>query len=227
MFEINDAASIRVITEIGPNKVSVIIVDDFYKNPDEIRNLALKTKPITKEENPQLNGGVHKKRIYLETDDVRNNLKDTYSNLVSVPNIWKMKKQDKLFNNAWDSTNFLCNSMNESEITGGCPHTDGDACHFASVIYLNTPEECAGGTGLFSYDGGMTSFDGMRFCPQEDNGDVDDWISESRTPHWVLEYTIPMKYNRMILYEGNVFHSQIFKRGMFDNYDRLNQSLFM
>jgi len=162
MFEINDAASIRVITEIGPNKVSVIIVDDFYKNPDEIRNLALKTKPITKEENPQLNGGVHKKRIYLETDDVRNNLKDTYSNLVSVPNIWKMKKQDKLFNHIKKNKNIFLSQFTLNRIKSNEDTTRARSVLFLglsiySAINLNIPKIITPENGLISINLPLTS----------------------------------------------------------------------
>ena len=42
MFEVNPELEITAITDIGPEDRSAIVIDNFYANPDEVRNLALK-----------------------------------------------------------------------------------------------------------------------------------------------------------------------------------------
>ena len=42
MFEVNPDLEITAITDIGPEDRSAIVIDNFYANPDEVRNLALK-----------------------------------------------------------------------------------------------------------------------------------------------------------------------------------------
>ena len=44
---------------------------------------------------------------------------------------------------------------------------------------------------------------------------------------WRVEHEFEMVYNRMALYESRVLHSQNVDLGMFTEYDRINQVLFM
>ena len=46
MFELNDSLDVKVFQHKGR---SAVIIDDFYKNPDEIRKLAL-SEPISDDE---------------------------------------------------------------------------------------------------------------------------------------------------------------------------------
>ena len=42
MFEVNPECEITAIVDIGPDDRSAVVIDNFYKNPDEVRQLALK-----------------------------------------------------------------------------------------------------------------------------------------------------------------------------------------
>ena len=42
MFEVNPECEITAITDIGPDDRSAVVIDNFYENPEEIRQLALK-----------------------------------------------------------------------------------------------------------------------------------------------------------------------------------------
>ena len=44
MFELNDKLEVKVAKEIGPNKKSVVLIDNFYKDPDSIRELCFNTE---------------------------------------------------------------------------------------------------------------------------------------------------------------------------------------
>ena len=58
MFEVNPECEITAITDIGPDDRSAVVIDKFYKNPDEIRQLALKLERRTHD-----NIGKHKKQL--------------------------------------------------------------------------------------------------------------------------------------------------------------------
>ena len=37
MFEISDKLEVIAITDVGPDKRNCMLIDNFYKNPDEVR----------------------------------------------------------------------------------------------------------------------------------------------------------------------------------------------
>jgi hypothetical protein len=116
---------------------------------------------------------------------------------------------------------------------------------FGSVIYLNTPEECAGGTNLYSYNGEMTISSEEKPEWLERHADIVDIkgpvltsMSEEKKFKFIkdildggtlykTEFEAEMKYNRMFLYQADVLHSMEVDIGMFINSHRLVQVLFM
>jgi len=226
IFEVNRKAEINVIRDIGPDNISLVIIDDFYENPDDVRDFAANLPRKSKEDFPNIVTGIHKRRICEYNPLIKISLKSIYD-LLTSGNYWTVEKDHDNFNRKWDMMDFLCNIMREDEMTGGCPHMDNIDVQWGSVIYLNTPKECAGGTGFFSYRGKMTADKvDMIPCDIEGKGDVEDWVSRDIGP-WKLEAEVEMKYNRMVLYEAKYLHSQIFKKGMFNEFDRINQVFFM
>jgi hypothetical protein len=100
------------------------------------------------------------------------------------------------------------------------------------VIYLNSPEECAGGTNLYSYKDEMSIPEDWQ--PEWMRGVDKDRVSfkyikdnvNGKNPYTV-EFEADMVYNRMVLYQADVLHSQNVDLGMFADYNRINQILFM
>jgi len=256
MFEPNEDAEVKVSKNIKGR--SAVIIDNFYKNPDEIRELALSLKYSDESD---LIGGFPGMRGSLDTLEVKEKLYETYLNLCSNKSIWKNADyhrnppwyhssvakgerffNENLFSRNWDQVGFLVNVLNDTTLkkfpVGIIPHQDfweadphHDGCpefQFGSVIYLNTQDECAGGTNLYSHKDEMSI--------------PDDWL-----PEWMIEdakfkyikskvngnnpYTVEfeaeMKYNRMFLYQADVLHSQNVELGMFTDYNRINQIFFM
>ena len=72
MFEVNPQLEITAITDIGPEDRSAIVIDNFYANPDEVRNLALKLP--RRRDIPFLNHPPGIERAAYETGEVRKNL---------------------------------------------------------------------------------------------------------------------------------------------------------
>jgi hypothetical protein len=265
MFAINENLDINVIRNIKGR--SAVIIDNFYKNPDEIREFALSQKSLW---DGDLTSGLPGKRCLVETPEVKENLYDIYFQLCSDKHIWhnpnssglmrKLKPgRDRpfnvdMFNNNWNDIGFICNIINDSSLKkkpiGIIPHQDVyeimpatnvpvPHVQFASVVYLNLPNECVngGGTALYSFKN-QISIDRRDDIgiPMPDNPDdyptdedqfnyIKSKIDEGDP--WKIECEVEIVYNRMVLYQADVLHGQNVDLGMFTNYDRINQVLFM
>lgn len=238
MFEVNPSMKIEVITGIkGRN---VVVIDDFYLNPDEIRERAMN---LNYTGDPEVAGGVPGTRGVEEESEVKEKLKKIYRTLCELYFPYREGINEKDFNDNWDRQAFMVNSINDEGLKekplGILPHqdwweNDESTFQFGSVIYLNKEEECAGGTNFYSHFGKIT-------------------IPEDWQPQWVIdippevqhikfqhiytrikennpyrkEYQANMKYNRMVLYEADILHGQEVDLYQFSNYNRINQVLFM
>tara|TARA_A100001035_G_scaffold202018_1_gene162275 strand:- start:213 stop:926 length:714 start_codon:yes stop_codon:yes gene_type:complete len=237
MFELSKELDIKVASDIGPNKKNAVVIDNFYANPDEVRNLCLQSKQITSEDNPGLIGNLPGNRVFIETEEVSKNLKNLFLMICSDFYLWQRPFNVTAFNSKWDGMGFMCNVINDSTLlnnpSGITPHQDSYPgehialdTQFGSVIYLNTPEECTGGTNIYSFDGRTTLPYGSDI-EQQCGKSFDDINSGLKKYPWKVEHEFEMIYNRCILYEADILHGQNVDLGMFVEYDRINQTLFM
>lgn len=249
MFELNDNLDVQVVRNIGPQKKSAVVIDNFYKNPDEIRQLALTN---SKNESRKLCTGFPGVRVFVDTLEVRENVGELLLKLCLDESIWNKKVRAESLLKEFKNLRFLVNILNDESLKkypiGSVPHQD---CYeqttidrdvnsvFGAVIYLNTPDECAGGTSLYSLNGQMTvpNLDSPWILQPLDGRTEDEMSSEEVYNHikhsmktdgfWELEHTFEMVYNRFVLYDASVLHSQEVDLGMFTEHDRINQVIFL
>lgn len=241
MFEYNEDAEIECIAQVG-GKFNIIVIDDFYKNPDEVRDYANSLDPITKEQDPGLCAGVHKRRLRDDkySQDMLDNVKPVFDELTSIDSLWTSPRVEIDYDHSWLGAEFVANKMRASDFAeGGVPHFDR-LYQWGWVVYLNSVAEiedtrsgyrASGGTGFYSYDGQMEFDDPLPHHEVEPG----KWISaplsgkfgKETASKWKLEHLVRMKYNRMVLYEGRMLHSQFWLPGQYENLDRLNQIFFM
>ena len=216
----------------------VFIIDDFYKNPDEVRELALSLGTSSE---PGITGGLPGVRSFVPTDEVRKNLYPLYESLCIDNNIWQREWMISMpsFSEEWRKQGFMCNNINDESLLaspyGIIPHQDkyiedptSPPCQFGSVVYLNTPEECAGGTNLYSWDGMMSIPWNWGLSEKYGDGTYKEVRKAfDNSEHWKVEHEFEMVYNRMILYEAEILHAPNVDLGMFTDYSRVNQILFM
>lgn len=227
VFAINKNLTYEIV-KIGPLEQKVAIVDNFYKNPELVRELALAIPPTVNERIlTNLPSGHNSGRInafyYLDS------MGETYNKIIRE--VWPeltTQYHEKYFFESFKQATFMVNVMTSENLPPRVPHTDyPDPRALASAIYLNTPDECAGGTAFYSFGGTCIG----RKCPST----ID--VAETTPPDhfvvddcgdWKLEYVAEMKWNRMIVYSQALFHSPYIKPGMFtgDTY-RLNQQFFI
>ena len=189
----------------------VFVVDDFYKNPDEIRDYALSCERTNDKE---YCGGLIGTRVIEERQDMIDNLKPVFKELCQHSEWKNLEFTEDLFNYRWDNQKFLVNHTTNEDInerftkTVYCytHHKDPDS-KWAALVYLNKPEECEGGTQFYKY--------------KEDHAYGEYDIKKDIT------FTSEMKYNRMILYEAKCTHGADLNRKMFKEYPRLAQVFFM
>lgn len=92
-------------------------------------------------------------------------------------------------------------------------HSDGMCAEYASVLYLNLPEQCAGGTAFWRH----TALNVDRLQPKEEltkQGIHADWYYRMMEREW-KDLTFweqigmaEMKFNRFVTYPTSLFHSR-------------------
>ena len=206
--------------------VRVVVVDNFYKNPHLVRQLAL---DIPASRNKRIRGMNPAWRInaFYDMDSmswVFDQLARRFFNkeMQTLP----MDYMQQSFMNA----TFMVNVMQTENLPPLVPHMDNPAGnHLAATIYLNTANECNGGTSFYKY-GGKTYYDDphtMKTLDVAGNVQVNEYVTDSIGDFEMIGM-VPMVFNRMVLYNQSVLHTAYVKENMFvgDNY-RLNQQFFI
>lgn len=223
IFEINDDYHVNVENYNG---VKVVIVDDFYKNPHDVRQLAL---DIPASYNRRIRGNNPALRVnaFYELSSmawIYDQLSRQY-----FPEITQ-HYDSRYFQRSFMNATFMVNVMQTENLPPVCPHMDNTSgVNLASTIYLNTANECDGGTSFYEF-GGKTYYEDPSVAHTldvEGKHPVTEYINDS-IMDWKLIGIAPMKFNRMVLYNQAVLHSAYVKPYMFtgDTY-RLNQQFFI
>lgn len=176
------------------NDAPRIIVDGFLPNPEEYRKQALAQKFYTVR-GPD---GENYKNISVQPSD---EFEPLLSKILDVP----VKVGYSLLR-----LNFSGESPNNAV------HSDNSYDEFASVLYLNTPEQCEinnSGTSFWRHKStGFASF------PDQSEAEAAGYdyqhlfeilaLSWNDADAWELIEHIPMKFNRLLIYSTKRFHSR-------------------
>ena len=253
MFEPNENLDVQV-HEVKDKKV--VIIDNFYKNPDEIRQRIhdagfanIKERGLSREESHGLITGLPGERLFLPDREPKDKLQETIRDIVDkIYGDYRGKGEGGDFDDKWDRIGFMCNIINTKTLTefpgGIVPHQDYysheswvDNNSFGAVCYMNTPEECAGGTSFYSFNdqvsieirddfGIPTPLKHWQITREEGFNHINESIHND-VPPWKEEFHAEMKYNRFVLYNADLLHSQRIDLDMFKDYNRINQVFFM
>ena len=220
MFEINsiDPVIHRVYDHSRMNDAGfcwrkVFVIDDFYKNPDEVRDYALSCERKNDKENC---GGLIGSRVVEENQEMIDNLRPVFTKLCQHDEWKNVEYTDEMFQYKWDNMKFLVNHTTNEDINRRfnkevfiyTHHKDDIDTKWAALVYLNTPEECDGGTDFYKF---------IEDHPYGTNYNIRKDI----------KLTMEMKYNRMVLYEARHTHGATLNRSMFKEHPRLAQVFFM
>jgi hypothetical protein len=218
-FSPNPELSVKVESINDTERVAII--DNFWKYPHEIRQLALDT-PRTY--NPRILHGLPGSR--LEMTYYFSHLGELFERIIST--VWKdeyEKIEDKTFiQSCFDHASFLVN-VQSSDLPPRVPHIDNIDCgRWAAGINLNTAEECSGGTAFYSFRDQLSV--NMRDF-YEDVKHYDHYILDD-DENFKKVYLAEMKFNRMIIYKQNILHQPYILPDTFtDEMPRLMQMFFI
>lgn len=162
-------------------KVKLIITDDFYQNPDVVRNYAL-SQPF------EVIGNYPGKRTkpYLPED-----LKASIQNIVQHAG---GNVTDWLEYSGYTGAFQICTAQDRTWIHADTYNT------WAGVCYLTPDAPLSSGTALYRYketqeyqkpDNGEKYYDGYDYTKWEQT----DYVAN--------------KYNRLVLYRGNLYHASL------------------
>jgi len=215
VFAINKDLQASVYT-IGPENSKIVYVDNFYKNPDMVRDLAL-TIPCTN--NPIIMAGAPGSRVdaYYNFEPLTpfftNILGGVYGDNMEKHQISPQKVQDSM-----KGLTFCVNVTQSENLKPIVPHVDDDSGQlYAATVYLNKDDECAGGTSFYTLEGNQLGGPDQIDAWLKKKGKYpyyDNYITDSEE-EWEMIHLAEMKYNRFVMYPANIYHTGYIKPGMF------------
>ena len=177
---------------------AMTVIDDFYDDPHEVRRMALGfdyPAPTRHKNFPGLNS---RQRLVPQGMD------QILSRILGEPVRGVISEH---------STHCRFRITLAHHESTNCAHADPDALYWVGVIYLTLPEHCQGGTAFYEHKGLGLDRTPMTHDQLEPYG-VDSLeafqAQEGKKPeNWRHIMTIPMRFNRMILYRPWNWHSAL------------------
>jgi hypothetical protein len=196
--------------------MNLIVVDDFYQDPDAVRKLALAAeyKDVTK-----LN--------YPGFQSVK-----TYSSPALVLKFSQILGRDLIADPAAHTFAKFRIMLKESGSVLKV-HLDG-LTDWTGVLYLTPPDLCEGGTAFYKHKTtglyGRASEEKIRSLGYEDWESLERDIVEPDTldsSAWEEAMYVGMKFNRLVLFRGaELFHSHTHSFGRSKETGRMTQNFF-
>ena len=218
-FAINDELGAKVEL-MGWQETPIVYVDNFYKHPDKVRNLALRCPGTT---NQRVCAGLPGVRV-----DMNMNLDGHFEVWRSIcENVYGLTEDEgETLEQSMRNVPFSVN-VTQSEGRDKIPHVDFPVGlktrGWAGLIYLNKGKEISGGTGFYTYKGLQINPKG----PESKDIPRDQYVTDS-VGDWELIHYAEMKYNRMIFYPDNILHGAYDKDLIYkDDLYRLVQVFFL
>jgi hypothetical protein len=174
---------------------AIFVIDDFLRNPEEVRMQALGLDYAVQGRYPGLNS-IQKLRI--------EGLDQVISALVREPVRAPWTK---------DFSHGSCRVALASDKQEARIHIDQS--HWSGILYLSRPEDCRGGTEFFRHK--RTNTD--RVPMDEESLKAAGYDSYEELQHdildkdaldrskWELTMTVPMRFNRLVLLQPHYWHT--------------------
>jgi hypothetical protein len=182
-------------------KVDLIVVDDFYTNPDDVRNFALSQEFSVRGNYPGM-----RTKSFLD-DSQKAVIDGIVSHASGGVTDWLVDSEGNSYTGAFQ----ICTSLDRTWI-----HSDYNNM-WAGVCYLTPDAPLSAGTALYRHKatGERTSV-----------GSADHGDDAYDLTKWEVVDRIGNVYNRLILYRGNLYHASIDYFGTNHDNGRLFQTFF-
>lgn len=239
MFELNRREDMDIrLVQIG--ETMGLIVDNVYKHPEFIRNLALSLDYFI----PRGNFPGKFASITIRPEAIRNLINEELGKSQGWVGEFLTYSQDMSFGMVDITAEQLSAAQRQ-------PHFDAFG-EYAALVYLNTPDQVCKGTSFWKHkktgltkapmvenertrelmkESGMSNLDELRSWMMVDGlmDPIDGFLTQS-TPYWELTQVLEMKFNRLVVYDANLFHSLHFTADDFGTEKstrRLTQNIFL
>jgi hypothetical protein len=190
-------------------RLNLLILDDFYQDAMEVREMALGMDFGVRGNYPG------QRTIPMSTDSAKNTIQKAIYNYAGEITYWPTEEES--YNGAFQYTT----SRDRSWI-----HAD-QTTTWAAVCYLTPNAPLSGGTGLFRH-----KRTGCSAVPRLGDGSLDQPIlneiyrDSQDTTKWELADFVGNKFNRLVIYRGDLFHTSMDYFGQDINDGRLFQTFF-
>ena len=187
--------------------VNTLIIDDFYTNPNQVREFALSQEFGVKGNYPG------QRTTSFANDELKGHINGFIRPFAGEITNWSTDE----YNGAYQYTTQYERSWIHSDQT----------TTWAALIYLTPNAPLSGGTGLFRH-----KETGLYQAPLLDNGNYDtdlmDYIGQDSQDmtKWEMTDRLANKFNRMVLYRGDLFHISLDYFGTNKENGRLFQTFF-
>lgn len=196
--------------------MNVLVFDDFYKNPDAVRSLALNA---SYRDVRSLNYPGYQSELTFVSQPVREKFAQILGRPLDIP---------------INSTTFGKFRVMLKETGSRLKvHVDG-ACDWTGVLYLNPPESAEGGTAFYRHK--ETGLEGPPTPTELERFGYTSWFEMERhvierdtlnTDAWQETMFVGMKYNRLVLFRGGeLFHCHTHSFGTNLEDGRMTQNFF-
>ena len=182
-------------------KVNLIIADNFYDNPDDVRAFALSQEFAVRGNYPGL-----RTKSFLN-DSLKEVINALVSHAAGGVTDWLVDAEGNSYTGAFQ----MCTSMDRTWI-----HSDYNNM-WAGVCYLTPDAPLSGGTALYRH---------KESGERESINNVDHGQDAYDYTKWEIVDRIGNVYNRLILYPGNLYHASVDYFGSDVNSGRLFQTFF-
>jgi hypothetical protein len=188
-------------------RVNSLIVDDFYTNVDDVRAFALSQE-----------FGITGNYPGNRTKSFANDTIKEYINSLIRPTVGEITY--------WATDEYNGAYQYTTQRDRSWVHAD-QTTTWAALVYLTPNAPLSGGTGLFRH-----KETGLEMSPKLSDGTIDDELlnvvykdSQDMTK-WEMTDRIANKYNRLVLYRGDLFHISLDYFGTNKEDGRLFQTFF-
>lgn len=187
----------------------LIIIDNFYENPMEVREFALQQEYIKHDYHP----GIRTKKQFI-TDEHYKKIKQYIK-----PFGYKNVKS-----NSSDTGTFQINTQEDVSWIHRDNYTNNENNIWAGIIYLTPNAPVSSGTGFYTFkENSCMDYHDLEFLNNED--EIKKYCRDKTK--WELSSSVGNIFNRLVLFHSNQYHISLDYFGNDKNNARLIQLFFL
>ena len=248
LFEVNEELKVKIV-DVGHGS-KALIIDNFYKNPYDIRDLILNSPvPIWKNTPDSLNwkeyydcrhqlfhadSAPYAEALFQLIHHYYTDMFDPLPLLPFITNVfqWIIDQPKNSNGNRVHADGLLEVYDNEGKELDNIIY-EGT---MGTNIFFNTPDECHGGTAIYEsklFQSNSIKGHEKEYADYLEGGPVHrgetgaQYYDTEWENFWSIQKILPMAFNRCVMYEGHLFHGAYHVDNNFKEYPRLGQACFI